>query len=478
MVPKNSKRLPEAFSHRWVGLLLPLLIVLAGFAHWLLFSGFAEAWVNSTASFVSASAVLLAYRMRRDLYQAQAWLLIGLAGMASFSGHLLWYLIELDVLTISPLWPYAAYLLTYGLLVAGLWRFGQPVESSEGAVIDSLMLVVAAAVLFWAVMIQPYLGQVDRIDLMIASIYPLADLLLLAFVLKLFFLGARRSRALLLLIYAVGIFLLADLLHAYGVSSGRYARGGSLDLLWYLVYALMAASAWHPTATQQLVETSNSTYQAFIRLLVIGLVSISVPAMILMTANSNHELVKVGALASIALFVLMLFRMTFLLYRNYQQADIMQRLARTDPLTGAANRRWLEECLTEEMRRSEETGLPLSVICLDLDHFKKYNDELGHAAGDRLLVEVASLWKQQLNQQQLLARTGGEEFVVVCPQTSLQEAESLAERLLKVIPYQQTCSAGVAVFGKEDDFDSLLQRADQGLYKSKNAGRDQVSIVA
>jgi len=475
--PEKSEPAGAVFVPDWIRWFLPVGIFLFGLVHWLLVSGLAEALVNGAASLASAIAVLAAFYWRRNLYQASAWLLVGLAGISSFTGHLLWYLIDLEILVISAFWPYVSYLLTYGLLVAGLWRFGQPVESSEGALIDSLMLVVAAAVLFWAVMIQPYLGQVGLIDLLMASLYPLADLLLLAFTLKLYFLGAKRSRALLLLIAAVATLLLADLLHAYGVSSGRYERGGALDLLWYLVYALIAAAAWHPSATQKLVETSVSTHQAFIRLLVIGLVSISVPAMILLAVNSSHELVKVGALASIALFILMLFRMTFLLRRNYQQAETMEMLVRTDPLTGAANRRWLEEYLEAARAQSQETGIALSVICLDLDHFKQFNDELGHAEGDRLLVSVVSRWKQQLDQKQLLARTGGEEFVIVCPEMTLQAAESQAKNLLAVVPFQQTCSAGVTSLKQQDNFDRLLQRADQGLYRAKAAGRNQVVVV-
>ncbi|SFB91068.1 diguanylate cyclase (GGDEF) domain-containing protein [Marinospirillum celere] len=453
-------------------LLLLLVIAAAALLHWYLPYGMVLAINNLFISLLSASAVFMACLLRPDLYQRKAWLLVSLAGFFSFAGHLLWHFSELKIWVASPLPIYLLYLSTYLLLVLAIWHFGRSVETTEGALIDSLMVVVAATVLFWAAMIQPFLGEVEPLHLLMASAYPVADLLLLMFTLKLFFLGVRRSLALIMLLGAITLLLMADLLHAYGVSTGWYERGGVLDLLWYGVYGLMAAAAWHPSAKDPLTDRPLSNQLAFLRLLVIGIIAIAVPASILLITPSNGGLVHIAASASIILFILMLFRMTFLLRRNQQQAAELEHLIRTDPLTGAANRRWLEEYLTVEISRSLRQGVPLALAFMDLDFFKKYNDSYGHSAGDQLLIALVANWKTALRTTDLLARTGGEEFVLVCPDTDLESVKPLLERLQQLVPDQQTCSVGVTLFQEKDTLDSLLHRADEALYRAKAEGRN------
>jgi diguanylate cyclase (GGDEF)-like protein len=148
------------------------------------------------------------------------------------------------------------------------------------------------------------------------------------------------------------------------------------------------------------------------------------------------------------------------------------RLARTDSLTGVANRRAWDEELPRELARAGRSGQRVCVALLDLDHFKAYNDEHGHLAGDRLLKEAAAAWENRLRKTDLLARYGGEEFAVLLPDCDLGDAMEIAERLRTAQP-EVTCSIGVAGWDRQEDIGQLVARADRALYAAKAGGRDQ-----
>ena len=148
------------------------------------------------------------------------------------------------------------------------------------------------------------------------------------------------------------------------------------------------------------------------------------------------------------------------------------RLARTDSLTGVANRRAWDEELPRELARAARSGQPVCVGLLDLDHFKAYNDQHGHQAGDRLLKECAAAWEGRLRKTDLLARYGGEEFAVLLPDCDLHDAMEIAERLRTAQP-EVTCSIGVADWNRREDVGQLTARADRALYAAKAGGRDQ-----
>ena len=163
-----------------------------------------------------------------------------------------------------------------------------------------------------------------------------------------------------------------------------------------------------------------------------------------------------------------------------QRADLLTRLeslARTDALTGAANRRALEEAMVQEIAAAERSRAPLTIIMLDLDHFKVYNDTHGHQAGDRLLHVLVNVWRMELRPGDTLARYGGEEFVVVLPGCEVATALRIADRLRAAVPDDQTTSAGVAGWDGQESMGELIGRADAALYQAKGAGRDQ-AIVA
>lgn len=168
--------------------------------------------------------------------------------------------------------------------------------------------------------------------------------------------------------------------------------------------------------------------------------------------------------------------------RLQQQAMI---LARTDSLTGIANRRHFMAASEEELKRASRYGGPLTAMILDIDHFKAINDTYGHAVGDLALTAVADTCKAVLRSPDLLGRIGGEEFAMLLPQTGIEGASVLAERLRQAIadirldrlaqPLNLTATIGVATWlGESDSLDDLLLRADRMLYRGKAQGRNRI----
>ena len=153
----------------------------------------------------------------------------------------------------------------------------------------------------------------------------------------------------------------------------------------------------------------------------------------------------------------------------------VQDMARRDPLTGLPNRRALEEQLPTEMARARRALAPLCVAILDIDHFKAYNDTHGHLAGDKVLRACAKSWDASLRAEDTIARVGGEEFLVLLPDTSAEQAAEIVERLRAQTPMGQTCSAGLARWDYNEGIGELLSRADKALYLAKAGGRDQLA---
>lgn len=153
----------------------------------------------------------------------------------------------------------------------------------------------------------------------------------------------------------------------------------------------------------------------------------------------------------------------------------VQEMATHDSLTGLPNRRVLEEQLPREMARARRAEAPLCVAIIDIDHFKAYNDSHGHLAGDEVLRECARAWDGALRGEDTIVRFGGEEFLVLLPDTAPEEAEEVIERLRGRTPMDQTCSAGLASWNFVESSDDLLGRADAALYLAKAGGRDQLA---
>lgn len=166
-----------------------------------------------------------------------------------------------------------------------------------------------------------------------------------------------------------------------------------------------------------------------------------------------------------------------LVRRQEELSDQLAELALVDSLTDLPNRRAWDERLRTELARADRTGDALSVALIDLDNFKRFNDEFGHPAGDELLQACALAWLRQLRSSDVLARHGGEEFAVLLPDCAVKSAVETAERLRSTMPDGRTCSIGVAERVPGEDGASLITRADSALYAAKAAGRDRVEAA-
>jgi two-component system cell cycle response regulator len=173
--------------------------------------------------------------------------------------------------------------------------------------------------------------------------------------------------------------------------------------------------------------------------------------------------------------------------RLHRATEIARDLADKDHLTGLYNRRFFDAGLSDLLRRCESQQLPLSVLTLDIDHFKKINDRLGHGVGDDVLREVARRIEGNVRVSDIACRVGGEEFIVIMPGTELDKARRVGERLRlqfsrKPIrtsamsePVKLTVSIGVTGYDRlTDSLDQLLRRADKALYDAKAQGRNRV----
>ena len=164
-----------------------------------------------------------------------------------------------------------------------------------------------------------------------------------------------------------------------------------------------------------------------------------------------------------------------------QALSALEQLAIRDTLTGLYNRRKLDESFAVEAARAERYSRPLSVIMLDIDHFKTINDTHGHPVGDTVLVETAKRLLAALRTSDIAGRWGGEEFLIICPETPLDTAVPLAERLRRdyescdfSMAGRLTASFGVAAHGKGDRVEDVLLRVDEALYRAKQNGRNRV----
>ncbi|MBF0370586.1 MAG: diguanylate cyclase, partial [Magnetococcales bacterium] len=162
----------------------------------------------------------------------------------------------------------------------------------------------------------------------------------------------------------------------------------------------------------------------------------------------------------------------------------LEQKAFSDELTGVYNRARLQGLLTGEMGRSSRHGNPLSVILFDIDHFKTINDTHGHQAGDDVLKKLTKVIEENIRASELLARWGGDEFLVVAPESDLEQARILGEKLRKAVaeatfPHADSvrCSFGVARFVPKESLRGLMERVDRALYQAKEMGRDQVAVA-
>ncbi|KUL21729.1 hypothetical protein ADL15_50055 [Actinoplanes awajinensis subsp. mycoplanecinus] len=449
-------------------------------------------WVELAWSLVNTlgpTAVIVVAARRLPRNARVAWYLLAL-GIFANGAAVVPNTIVYDVLG-SEAYPTIAdafYLLFYPAVLTsiGLMIRRWPPQLIRPALLDAATITSGIGVLAWVYAIEPALddpeyslaGQLVRVA------YPVGDLLLIFLALILVrsggASGARRAVrwGLAPPWLATGLitFLAGDLIWLFIGSHTvpDWAIRG-IDTFYFAAFVILGYAVRHATATDEQRATAELRPPGIPLMSMLLLALLMAPAVLIL--QMSHGAFQHGmaiATGSTIMSVLVVTRLTVLLRFAERQTAQVRDLARRDELTGLSNRRaWTDE-LPRVLERARQTGLPVSVCMVDLDHFKMFNDTHGHQAGDRLLKEAAAAWLGQVRQSDVLARYGGEEFIVLLPDTGLDTACTIMQRLRQVTPAAQTFSAGAAAWDQVETSEQLIARADAALYQAKHTGRDRI----
>jgi diguanylate cyclase (GGDEF)-like protein len=444
----------------------------------------------------SVVAMVVGVRGYRPL-RAAAWYWMAAGQLCWVLGDALysWYQ---DVAGISP-FPSPAdalYLVAYPLIVAGLVVLIRARKSGLdiSGLIDSSIVTVTLGLLSWVVLAGPIArdGGQSVIARVIGVAYPAADILLLAFLVRLLVGPGARTAAFRLLTAATGLLFVADT--AFALISASY-QGGAVDLVWLASYVLWGAAALHPSM-RALSEPGQEPAALTIRRLVALTVAVLVaPCTLAVQLILGVPLDAWPVTAcSIALFALVVARMYVAMQavrastrqRDRLQDDLVHQAAH-DSLTQLVNRAHAVEMIEAALNRGQRSGSLVGLLFVDLDHFKVVNDTHGHAAGDEVLREMARRMRGKVRAGDTVGRLGGDEFVVLVEVPDSEVAlVDLAERLVTAIsaPVRTggrdvviSASIGVAVARDgRTDADQLLHDADAAAYRAKAAGRGRAEI--
>jgi diguanylate cyclase (GGDEF)-like protein len=379
-----------------------------------------------------------------------------------------------------------AYLTAYGLMTVGLVlmvrrRGGR---GDVAAVLDAAIVAAGVTVVAGVFVLAP-IGADSSLSLLgklTSAFYPIADILLLGILVRFWTAPSARTTAFRLLLTALALVFLGDVYYtATTTITGSTSSQLANDLVWFGGYICLAASTWDRSVhdlSEPAPGLEDVVVNPFRRLVVLsgGLV---LPAVALLfdglSDGPQYWPIVVGG--SVALSLLVLARMAGLLNVVRAQAVQLAALARSDSLTGVANRRSWDHELSRACRVARERQQPLAVALLDLDHFKAYNDAHGHPAGDRLLKEATAAWSRHLRAGEVLARVGGEEFALLLPDHDGEATRSRVMDMMASTPRDQTFSAGVATWWDGIEPGTTVAAADRALYQAKRGGRKRVCVA-
>ncbi|MEU8816572.1 GGDEF domain-containing protein [Actinoplanes sp. NPDC048796] len=472
---------------RWAGwhFILALGVPVIALYYWFLHLGpdwgGAQVALYTSANGVLALSCLITAWRRRDLRAIL--LLFAASALTSIFGDVVFYFLALVGGEVAyPSIADLGYLAAYPLLASGLLllvRRRTPGRDFTSA-LDAAIVAVSAGYLVLEFTILPTMEiSAANIATLVSVAYPVGDLMLIVVGARLMIGGARTAPLLMIGAY-LALVLFSDTLYMVQILDGTYRAGNILDLFWMSAAFILAAGVAHPAAPRLLIRNAAVTADATPRrLIVLAVAAIMAPTVMMVQylRGATSHIIVAGLVCNL-LFLLVMGRMAGLV-------SAQRHAAITDALTGLRSRRFFEQSLRSESSRAARHDADLSMLLLDIDHFKTVNDTYGHAGGDRVLVEVADRLHAAVRPGDLVARYGGEEFAVLLPGAGPAEAADIADRLRRAIAatpiavagdrfHQVTVSVGVAATQAPEE---MVLSADRALYASKNAGRDRVTIA-
>ena len=415
----------------------------------------------------------------------RGWLLL----LAGFSGWVLGDLVwKIQSWSAPPPFPDpsdAVYLASYGLLGAGVLAMVRTRRSGSdrAAFLDAAILTTGVAVPAAVFVIAPMTADTSLSTLgkVVASAYPLGDVFLLAALARLLTSAGARNSSYRLLMSALVVTTVTDVAWNVLVAMSGDVNPDRrwIDVGWLTGYLLMTAAANRPSMVLVAEPVPPTAMQPFgwrrIAAMAVGLL---LPPTVLAVEGLGGGTVAwpVIATGAAVMSVLVLLRFVDLFSVVQTQAVQLAALARTDALTGAANRRTWDHELSRACQFARDSHRRLSVAILDIDHFKAFNDTFGHQAGDDLLQQAVAAWTAALPPGAFLARYGGEEFAVLLPDHDARSATEVITDLCRRTPRGQTSSAGLVERLHHDPSTptALVAAADKALYRAKRSGRNRV----
>jgi len=477
--------------------LLTYFIVIAIIAYtiWVVFFRFDPDLENALSSlglivinFLVAVIGFVIFRQKSfDNRICRGWLFLGLAAISNAIAECLWFYYDM-VLGVSP-FPSLAdffYLLFYPLTLTGVLLLPyKRVKRMEyyTYLFDLSIVMVTLVMIFWYFILVPtHLLSEGGLEGILAIAYPVGDLLLLSGIITLFQRNTEKISKWVLIFLSLSMLVTAipDTIFAYYELNDIPYSMAYMNIFWLLspVFVMIAGNKQLDTISTELNYSSkiSERSQRLFRTTLPYAAAATGPTLLVRVINSSMltGLQLQGLLIGVVLLViLVLGRQHIVLMDNIQLYEETHKLAIMDSLTNVYNRHFLNEVLKKEIERSDRYKKPFSVLLIDVDNFKAINDTYGHLKGDSVLKIIAGLLSEQVRQSDILARFGGDEFVIILLESELEGAKKVAQKIELYVAAHSfandplSVSIGAASYKPGLSAEQLLEEADKQLYKNK-----------
>ncbi|MBV1851217.1 bifunctional diguanylate cyclase/phosphohydrolase [Catellatospora tritici] len=445
---------------------------------------------------IAAAAALSVVAARRTRQRVRtAWRLLVASNSLWLLGESIWAFYTYTTPGGAPVPSIAdaVYLASYACaLPAIVIGLGLVLVGRAQGLVDALLVAAGAAAIGWQLVIGPLLPSDWNAATLVTFIYPVLSVSIVSILVAVLLSGSKSIPASMILVGAAfGVSAVTDAAYAYITVVREYASSSWVNLGWQgeavlLCLAAVVAARRSEADKPGVIDPDITLLPAVVAVLAVG-------------GLAAADLILVGRLSEVTLAVSVLLLLGLLVRQVVAARDrtrLTQQLrtaAVTDQLTGLHNRRFFQEMIGLEAERAARRRTPLSLVLVDLDHFKAVNDTFGHSVGDAVLIDIAQRLRRACRASDLICRYGGEEFVCLLPGTDAAGAAELAERMRATVGgapvlvrggdcIDLTASIGVATAEPgtdgQVDIDALVNAADMAVYQAKDLGRDRVVASA